>query len=993
MKYDNRYGFVRSAVASPKLRVGDTVYNAMITADVIRKQADNGVDLLVFPELGLTGYSCKDMFHQLVLQEGAVEALEVVRNATAGLDILVTVGLPLKVEGQLFNCAAVLHRGKILGIVPKSYPPNYKNFEELRWFAPADTATAESVKLFGQEVPFGTNLLFPCKDMPDLVYAVEICEDGWIPVPPGAFYALFGATVIGNPSASNDTVSKASYREQLFSNTSARYMAAYLYASSGVHESSNDMVFGGHVFLCENGTLLSKNERFERDTVVVVNDVDIERLACDRTFTNSFGENRRVLQKMLRPEYTKFRRIEFSLKRIERLRKLLRFVDANPFVPKGRDLAERCEEISQIQMSALAQRIESVSAAAHTLYGYDGAGYEPTKEQLATFKGVIGISGGLDSTLALLQACRAFDMLGISRKNILGFTMPGFGTDDRTRNNALKLMTEMGISQRTVDIRAECVQSMLTEDVRPYGVNVHALRDKVSAENLGAGLEALMDKLVAAVQYELSHIPPAVRKKGDLRFENLQARIRTQILMQNGFVIGTGDLSELIKGWCTYNGDHMSMYNVNAGVPKTLVKWVVAWLAHHKFDNEARETLLDIVGTPITPGLEPVDASGQVMQKTEDSVGPYELTDFMYYYMLRFGFSPEKILYLMEHATFDQPYTQDEHRHWMCDLIERFFRAQFKRSAVPNSPKVGTLSVSPRGDLRWPSDACAALWLSWLDSEERNKRLLTLTRKPVTPVPAANTSATISQGVTMSTTSDTKIGDATAAVLNDSQGSGAIEKIASPVRALVCVDALNDFGSAKHSDGNGNTAQLPVEGGEEVGPVIGEIQAKSKFDRQVACTDKHHRRMFNLASNNPGKKPYIDMVPDCDNEMAVVYPDHCLLGTWGAEHLPGVNVDQFERIFPKGTELDKDSYSGAGNREFIPWLKQKGVTHVYVVGLVKRICVGMTAIDLAKAGFNVYVIEEATRDLPIEAMAWVLDKCAELGVKFVSKDEVIAGTK
>ena len=424
MKYDNRFGFVRTAVASPKGRVGDTVFNGMVHDEVIKEYAAKGVDFLVFPELSLTRYSCKDMFHQRVLQEGAVDALNVVRKATIGLDIVVTVGVPLKVEGQLYNCGAVVQRGKILGIVPKSYPPNYKNFEELRWFAPSDTASAESVRLFGQTVPFGTNLLFQCvetdedgetEDNPDVVYAVELCEDGWVPVPPGAFYALFGATIIGDPSASNDTVAKASYREQLFSNTSARYLGAYLYASAGVHESSDDMVFGGHVFICENGTVLDKNDRFERKTVVVVNDVDVERLACDRTFTNSFGENRRVLQKMLRPEYTKFRRIEFSLKRLERVRKLLRFVDANPFVPKGRDLAERCEEISQIQVAALAQRIESVAGAAHTLYGFDGEGYMPTAAQLNTFKGIIGVSGGLDSTPGSASGMPHLRLAGPSR--------------------------------------------------------------------------------------------------------------------------------------------------------------------------------------------------------------------------------------------------------------------------------------------------------------------------------------------------------------------------------------------------------------------------------------------------------------------------------------------------------------------------------------------------------------------------------------------------
>lgn len=726
LRIEYRHGMVRVAVASPRGRVADVAGNVRRHIALMNEAQKQGVEILVFPELSLPKYSAQDLHHHLPVIEGVIDGLFELAEASRKFDGLMFVGLQLIVQTQPFNCLAAIKGGEILGIVPKSAPPNTKEFEEERFFRPAAVAkSTRSVTLRGKEIPFGIDLLFECSNVPWLVVGAEICEDGWLPVPPSAYQVLAGATVIVNGSASNETVGKASFRHHLFNVRAATYLGAYLYSSSGA-ESTNDLVFGGDCFISENGTILAKNKRFDLRPSLTVSDVDLERLVADRLRTNSFGECAR----MVGAEHLEFRRIAFQLKELKQPRKLKRKIDPHPFVPGNpAELAERCEEIDNIQVMGLVERLIQVCRPLESLYGIDPHGADlfssilPTPEQLAHVKVSIGVSGGLDSTRALLVACKAFDLLGIPRKNILAFTLPGFGTSARTKKNALLLMQRLGVTIAEVDIRQMCFQEMIATGMKPAGIDLVAIEKQA----LNALKSSDTDNPIDHKAFMVTLFEQQLKGKKHLLgvdFENVQARMRTLVLMQAGFVVGTGTLSELAKGWCTYNADHMSMYNVNAGVPKTLVKFLVRWAAEHQFasDQAVRETLLDIVDTPMSPELIPTGDEGEIVQKTEVLVGPYELTDFYLYYLLRFGMSPTKILYLAEHA-FEGIYSEDEQRHWMCDFIERFFRQQFKRSCVPNGTKVGSVCLSPRGDWRMPSDACAALWLDWLDEAERAQRI------------------------------------------------------------------------------------------------------------------------------------------------------------------------------------------------------------------------------------------------------------------------------
>jgi NAD+ synthase (glutamine-hydrolysing) len=663
------HGFLRVGTAVPQLRVADCAYNAERILGLMRRAEAERFAVLVFPELSLTGYTCADLFQQVALQRGALEALaRVAREGATAFSGLAVVGVPLVVDDQLFNCAALLHRGRVLAVVPKSFIPNYKEFYEGRWFAAAAGARSREVVLGGERVPFGTDFLCDAADVEGLVVGVEICEDLWVPVPPSSLQALRGATLLLNLSASNEVIGKAGYRRQLVVNQSGRCIAAYAYASCGVWESTTDVVFGGHCLIAENGTLLAESRRFERGETLLFADVDLERLRTDRIRTNSFGDAALYVG-VDRP----FTRLAFTLGRGEPPPRLAREVEAHPFVPQGEGrLRERCEEIFHTQVAGLARRLEY-------------AGKPPAS---------IGVSGGLDSTLALLVACKTFDALAVPRERIMAFTMPGFGTTDRTRGNARALMRHLGVSAREVDIRPLCLEEMRALGHRPFGIDLQ-----------GLGVAELTERL-QRLEREACQ---------DLVFENVQARMRTSILMNAGFVVGTGDVSELALGWCTYNGDHMSMYNPDGSIPKTLVKFLVDWAARNEFDGEARRTLLDVVATEISPELLPAGRDGRIAQATEAAIGPYELHDFFLYHFLRFGAPPEKILYLAGHARFDRDYTADELRRWLHVFLRRFFANQFKRSCLPDGPKVGSVSLSPRGDWRMPSDAQAALWLRELD--------------------------------------------------------------------------------------------------------------------------------------------------------------------------------------------------------------------------------------------------------------------------------------
>jgi NAD+ synthase (glutamine-hydrolysing) len=663
-----RYGFVRVAAAVPQLRVADTRFNAARTIDLMHRAADEFVDVVVFPEMGLTGYTCNDLFFQRTLQEGAVDALQAVAAASARLFTgLAIVGLPLVVDDQVYNCAAAVYRGEVLGIIPKTYLPTYKEFYDARFFAPASTAYSTSVRLFGRDVPFGTDILFRATNVADLVVGVEICEDLWGPVPPSSLQAFHGATILLNLSASNETIAKANYRRSLVGQQSARCIAVYAYTSCGPGESTTDLVFGGHSLIAENGVMLAESQRFRREDGLVFADIDLDRLRVNRTQTTSFNDA--VLTPGLKRDY---RRIDFAAPDRPEGLPLARDVEAHPFVPAvAGELQERCEEIFHIQVTGLARRLEHIGAPPVT----------------------IGVSGGLDSTLSLLVLCKTLDRLKVGRERIRALTMPGFGTTGPTLANAKNLMKALGVPYREIDIRPICLDEMKALGHAPFGISL-----------VGLDVEGLTARLRS--------VPPD--RLNDLTFENVQARARTNLLMNTGFVVGTGDLSELALGWCTYNADHMSMYNPNVSIPKTLVKFLVRWVAENEFDGPARKTLLDIVATEISPELLPASVEGKA-QSTESAIGPYELHDFFLYHFLRFGATPDKILYLASRVKFDRDYTLAEVSKWLRVFLTRFFLNQFKRSCLPDGPKVGSVSLSPRGDWRMPSDAQVALWLERLE--------------------------------------------------------------------------------------------------------------------------------------------------------------------------------------------------------------------------------------------------------------------------------------
>lgn len=632
-------GFITVATATPQVAVADCKANAQAILACVNEMAAAHAKVMVFPELCITGYTCSDLFWQTKLLDEAEVALSVIAEGSRQVDALIAVGMPLRVAGKLLNVAAMLCRGKVLGFVPKVNLPAYNEFYEMRHFTPG-SADMGTVQFGGEEVPVGTNLLFSCENMTDLCVAAEICEDLWVPNPPSVHHALAGASVICNLSASDEMVGKGSYRRDLVAGQSARLVCAYLYATAGEGESTTDLVFGGQNLIAENGTVLAESATFENEIKVAT--IDVQRLASERRRMSTFPA----------AESKEYREISFAL--TEEETKLVRFFDADPFVPSNADqLSDRCEEILNIQALGLKKRLAHTHAKS----------------------AVVGISGGLDSTLALLVTARAFDMLGLSRKGIVAVTMPGFGTTDRTYNNAVAMIKSLGATFKEVPIAKAVMQHFADID---HDASIH-----------------------------------------DVTYENSQARERTQILMDianqaNGFVIGTGDLSELALGWATYNGDHMSMYAVNASVPKTLVRHLVRHYADTSADEVLAGVLYDVLDTPVSPELLPPE-DGAISQKTEDLVGPYELHDFFLYQMLRMCFPPAKI-YRVAKEAFAGRYSNETILKWLRTFYWRFFSQQFKRSCLPDGPKVGSVAVSPRGDLRMPSDACASAWIKEVET-------------------------------------------------------------------------------------------------------------------------------------------------------------------------------------------------------------------------------------------------------------------------------------
>lgn len=641
------YGFIRVGAAVPKCKLADCIYNKDKLIQLMQKAAEKQIQVLVFPELSITTYTCGDLFFQFSLLESAQKGLSDIVSASQSIDVFTVVGLPIAADNQIFNCAVAIYRGKILGVVPKTFLPNYGEFYEKRWFSSASELISKEITLCGQKVPIGADLLFTAEQIPYCKIGVELCEDLWSPIPPSSYQAVAGATILLNPSASNELATKYDYRKKLISQQSSRCIGAYVYASSGVGESTQDMVFSGHGIIYENGSLLAESKRFLRESQIIYADVDLELLANDRRKNSSFMDCQIPL-----PSY---REITFSMKAQSVIEQLERVIKPNPFVPDTNAfLDQRCQDIFNIQVVGLARRIE------HT--------------QVKSI--VVGISGGLDSTLALLVAVKACDYLKFSRNHVIGITMPGFGTTDRTYRNALSLMEALGVQIREISIQKAALQHF--EDIG-HDVSIH-----------------------------------------DVTYENTQARERTQILMdiankENGLVVGTGDLSELALGWATYNGDHMSMYGVNAGVPKTLVRILVQWVAQYgSLSQVAKDILSDVLDTPVSPELLPPDEKGNINQKTEEIVGPYQLHDFFLYYVVRFGFSPSKILFLSEQA-FAGEYDKATLLKWLKNFYRRFFSQQFKRSCLPDGPKVGTISLSPRGDWRMPTDAFYRIWMEELE--------------------------------------------------------------------------------------------------------------------------------------------------------------------------------------------------------------------------------------------------------------------------------------
>lgn len=638
------YGFVKVAAGIPEMRVADCKFNTEKIIELIAQAEQQNMQFACFPELSITGYSCADLFFQKALLSGAEKSLYTLLNETKNYSVVTIVGIPVSFENKIFNCAAVFQQGKILGVVPKSYIPDYSEFYEQRWFKSGKDKKNSTISLCGFEVPFGVNLIFQARNNPEVCFGVEICEDLWVTIPPSSYQALNGAVLTFNLSASNEFAGKHEYRKELVSQQSARCISGYVYVSAGIWESTTDVVCGGHALISEYGSIIKESERFYDKSQLLAGEIDIQKLIMDRSKNTSFGVTNG------KPIYD---RVAFDLKDID-IDNLERDIPANPFIPQ--DLykrSNRLSEIFSIQTSALAKRLKHVGAK----------------------KSVIAVSGGLDSTLALLVLVKTFDKIGLPRENIYAVTMPGFGTTDMTYTNAMELMKALGVDIHEIDIKPACLLHF--KDIG-HNPDIH-----------------------------------------DVTYENVQARERTQIIMDiankiGGLVIGTGDLSEMALGWCTYNGDHMSMYAVNTGIPKTLIKYLLEWIADNSVEEGSKDVLYRIIDTPITPELLPPDPKGNINQKTEDIIGPYELHDFFLYHMVRYGAPPEKIIFLGGLA-FKDKYDEETIKKWLKVFYKRFFSQQYKRSCLPDGPKVGSINLSPRGDWRMPSDSEARLWLEGLE--------------------------------------------------------------------------------------------------------------------------------------------------------------------------------------------------------------------------------------------------------------------------------------
>lgn len=912
----SKFGLVRIALGSHAVEVTNCDANADRIINMMQRAAGVNANFLVLNELGVTAYTCANHFRSEVLREGALKAIDKVRLASKKVFKGVTlIGAPIELDGELYNCAVVIQNGRILGVVPKTYLPNTGEFHEKLWFSRGDVLRRRTVKLCGLDVPIGVDLLFEADDFPGLVFGVEVCEDGWAVIPPHRLQALGGATVLFNLSASNELVAKDEYRRSMIQAHSAQAQAIYAYASAGEGESTTDIVYGGQLLLGELGGIQTEAEPLaDNDTEPFrYADVDVQHVTHERMRDSTFEDCRRAFASMI-----DFRRVKFSLNAGDLPEKLARNVDAYPFVPQDpATLNKRCRQVIKIQVRALRTRLLYLAKLR-------GGLEKMVVDLVASGKPlfVVGISGGVDSTECLLVALKTLDELGIPRSLLHCFTMPGFGTTSRTYNNAIKLMQLAGVTLKEVDIKARCLLAWQTEHKTPFGINLD-----------GLAMDAFIDKL--------KELPAG---SNDLDFENEQARQRTHILMNNGFVLGTGTLTELASGWCTYNADHMSMYSVNPGVAKTLIAFLIRWYAENETTGELQAVLNDIAATAESPELLPVGKDGQQNQKSNDSLGPKDLRDFFLYHWVRWGTRPSKILYLATNAKFKQDYALSGVLATLRQFIWRFITQRYKHSCQPDGVKLGSVSLNPRYDCHYPSDTAPDAYKAELEDYVGTKPAEINWQEPQPQGPQMKAKPKV-------------------------------------LRALLRVDLKDDFMP---------WGSLPVKGGDEIVTVANALSRSGQYDLVVDIEDDHPKNHKSFASQHKGKKPFTDFVTLYGVKQQL-WTDHCVNGTDGAKFHKDLDRSMVAKTIQKGQDARVDSYSGFydNGRTAAPRFRKKydflgrstGLAEylraeaeargcdeiqIDVIGLALRYCVSFTAKDgrgetYKGKQFGVRVIEDGVR--------------------------------
>ncbi len=945
----SRFGFLRIALGSHKVEVTNCRYNAERIIEMMRRAQKINANFLALNELGITAYTCANHFRSEVLRAGALEGLNAVRLASkTAFSGITLVGAPIEVDGELYNCAVVIQKGRILGIVPKTYLPNAGEFHEKLWFSRGDQLVRRTIKLFGEEVPIGVDLLFEAEDFPGLVFGIEVCEDGWAVIPPHRLQALGGATVLFNLSASNELVAKDEYRRNMAVSHSAQAQAIYGYASAGSGESTSDIVYGAQLLLAELGGLLAEAEPLieKEDEPLRYADVDVQHVIHERMRDSTFEDCRRTFQKMTE----NFQRIKFSINAGDVPDKLARSIDAYPFVPQDPVMRnKRCRQVMQIQARALRTRFLYLAKLRGGLPKMI-AELEKSGKPLC----VIGISGGVDSTECLLVALMVFDELGIPRSLLHCFTLPGFGTTGRTLGNAMKLMELTGVTIKVVDVKARCLLAWQQERKTPFGINVD-----------GLSLEEFVEKL--------KDLPAGAQ---DLDFENEQARQRTHILMNNGFVLGTGTLTELAAGWCTYNADHMSMYSVNAGVAKTLIAFLIRWYAETRTSGELQEVLYAIADTAESPELLPVGRNGEQHQKSNDTLGPKDIRDFALYHWVRWGSLPSKILYLAAQAKFKQDFELQVKLATLRGFIWKFITQRYKHSCQPDAAKLGSVSVNPRYDCHMPSDAAPDAWLEELDAYVAQQLAEIPWVVPPTPTKGVQLKA----------------------------------KAKKVLRALLRVDIKKDFmpGGA-----------LAVTSGDEIITPVNALSRSGEYDLVIDIEDDHPPHHKSFAREHVGKNPF--EFTRLYGVRQQLWPAHCVWQTDGNNFHPDLDRSMVVQTFQKGQDARVDSYSGfydngrnaapsylkrhkflgksTGLAEYLKAQAERlgcDEIQIDVVGVALRYCVSYTATDgraekYRGKKFKVRVVEDCVRAITFKDGEYEaeLKRLRRLGIELIQSSDVL----